>query len=220
MDTFAGSPPKGAQRPVLNSIAGFFRLVNICRAFARPSAPCARHSHGLCFRTVDFFRAGGSRQRRGARKAGRSFSRTPPRRSGAETTRGTGQQERRTRPPPRAFAADCAARSKRGGGRALRRRRPKRRRHSQAPPRRGTHRERREAAQRRGTDALASARRAAVRTANGGKRHNGAERTHLQARAPVRARPPIQAAGGAAAPRAGVSRAAISKRGWAGRTSN
>ena len=165
-------------------------------------------------------RAGGSRQRRGARKAGRSFSRTPPRRSGAETQRGTGQQERRARPPPRAFAADCAARPKRGGGRALRRRRPKRRRAlaSTAAPRHAPRTA--GAAQRRGTEAPASARRAAVRTANGGKQHNGAERTHLQARAPGRARPPIQAAGGAAAPRAGVSRAAISKRGWAGRTSN
>ena len=56
MDTLSSSPPKGAQRPVLNSIACFFRLVNICRAFARPSAPCARHSRGLCFGKVDFFR--------------------------------------------------------------------------------------------------------------------------------------------------------------------
>ena len=94
----------------------------------------------------------------GREKPDAVFRALPSRRSGTEPTRGTGQQERRTRPPPRAFAADCAARSKRGGGRALRRRRPKRRRHLQAPPRRGTHRERREAAQRRGTDALASAR--------------------------------------------------------------
>ena len=33
------APRRERIRPVLNSIAGFFRLVNICRAFARLSAP-------------------------------------------------------------------------------------------------------------------------------------------------------------------------------------
>ena len=33
------APLRERSRPVLNSIAGFFRLVNICRAFARLSAP-------------------------------------------------------------------------------------------------------------------------------------------------------------------------------------
>ena len=102
--------------------------------------------------------AGEGKREKGVGEADSAESSANDGSSATEPTRGTGQQERRTRPPPRAFAADCAARSKRGGGRALRRRRPKRRRHSQAPPRRGTHRERREAAQRRGTDALAGAR--------------------------------------------------------------
>ena len=156
----------------------------------------ARHSRGLCFGMVDFFRivyrawgarrtarAGGSRQRRGARKAGRSFSRTPGPPQRAETharnrpagTQGTPpaarvcgglrrsfKARRGARPAPekakaaQALASTAAPRHAprtAGSGTTARNGSTCRR-----APRRGTHRERREAAQRRGTDALASAR--------------------------------------------------------------
>lgn len=154
---------------------------------SRRSAPKAGRSFPLP--------AGEGKRGKGVGEAGSAESSANDGSSATEPTRGTGQQERRTRPPPRAFAADCAARSKRGGGRALRWRRPKRRRHLQAPPRRGTHRERREAAQRRGTDALASARPGESPAADSG------------------------GWGGRSPPRGSIPRGYL-KRGWAGRTSN
>ena len=128
-------------------------------------------------------RAGGCRLRRGARKAGRSFSRTPvpPQRDGSPArNRPAGTQDtppaarvcgglrrsskarRGARPAPekakaaKALASTAAPRDAprtAGSGTTARNGRTCRR-----APRRRTHRERREAVQRRGTDAPASAR--------------------------------------------------------------